>query len=284
MYLTLGDGQDRHKDMEIYNGDLLDTTNMDSSSFLQINSCGIQLPSQRQLITYRKKGRVDYHVLYIAAGRCKIEYEGITHLIRQGFVLYPPNVSQMYIEYEGTRKIWLHFTGYQVEEILREACLPYGVHATSHSPLIEKMFVQLVTEHSQKMAISNEKGLLLSILYTLGKLVNHANTTNDKINETITFITTHYNTKISIQELAASCSLSQSRFMYLFKKQTGMAPHAYQQALRIQNCMTLLTSTQLRISDICELSGYQDPLYFSRIFKKMTGMAPSQYRNQRMAP
>ena len=186
----------------------------------------------------------------------------------------------MYIDYEDTKKIWLHFTGRNVEEILKEAHLSYGVHRIGHSPIVEKMFVQLIAEHNKKAFVSTEKGMLLSILYLLGRLINHTDTTNDKLNESITFITTHYNSEISIKELATSCNLSQSRFMYLFKEQTGMAPHAYQQTLRIQNCMTLLTSTQLSISDISEMSGYQDPLYFSRVFKKMVGMSPRQYRKQ----
>ena len=264
--------------MNTYNGNLLDTTNIGSTSFLQVNSCGIRLPAPRQCVTYRAKGRVDYHIVYIAAGRCTVEYEGDTHLLRQGFVLYPPKVPQRYMEYEDTKKIWLHFTGYQVEEILAEARLSCGVHPTAPSPILEKMFVQLIAEHNRKTYISTEKGMLLSILYTLGRLVNHTDTTNDRVSEAAAFITSHYNSEIRIEELAASCGLSQSRFMALFKEQTGMAPHAYQTSLRIQNSMALLSSTQLSISDISEMAGYQDPLYFSRIFKKMTGVSPREYR------
>ena len=68
--------------------------------------------------------------------------------------------------------------------------------------------------------------------------------------------------------------------MYLFKEKAGQSPHAYQQMLRINNCMTLLASTQLNITDICMLSGYTDPLYFSKIFKKYVGMSPREYRKE----
>ena len=115
----------------------------------------------------------------------------------------------------------------------------------------------------------------------MGKSVNHVeNISNDKINEAITFITMHYNTDINIKELASSCNLSQSRFMYLFKEQTGMAPHAYQQTLRIKNSMTLLTSTNLKIVEIGKQCGYEDSLYFSRIFKKLVDVSPKEYRRQ----
>ena len=166
------------------------------------------------------------------------------------------------------------------EDILKECKLSYGVHHLSPSPVCEKLFIQLTTEHNQKSGLSNEKGLLLTFLNTLGKSINNISTTNEKIEEAISFITTHYNTEISIKELADSCDLSQSRFMYLFKEKAGQSPHAYQQMLRINNCMTLLASTQLNITDICMLSGYTDPLYFSKIFKKYVGMSPREYRKE----
>ena len=271
----------RRTPMEIYDGDIKDNYDRECHSYLQVNSCGFYMPSQRQMITYRRKKRVDYHIIYIAEGHCKVEYEGKTWLLNQGFVLYPPNIPQTYVDYEDSRRIWLHFTGYNIEEILKDARLSCGVHPIAPSLIVEKMLIQLVAEHNQKLDISNEKGLLLSILYTLGKLANNMNSTNERINEAVTFITTHYNPEINIKELADSCNLSQSRFMYLFKEKTGLAPHAYQQTLRINNSKTLLSSTQLSISDICRLSGYQDPLYFSRIFRKYVGMSPREYRNRK---
>ena len=264
--------------MKIHNGNLLDISNIESNSYLQINSCGIQLQSGQGKLTFRKEGRCDYHIVYIAEGACEIEYNGEMTLLKHGFVLYPPHVPQRYIEHQNTRKLWIHFNGYHVEDILKECKLSYGVHHLSPSPVCEKLFIQLTAEHNQKSGLSNEKGLLLTFLNTLGKSINNISTTNEKIEEAISFITTHYNTEISIKELADSCDLSQSRFMYLFKEKAGQSPHAYQQMLRINNCMTLLASTQLNITDICMLSGYTDPLYFSRIFKKYVGMSPTEYR------
>lgn len=93
-------------------------------------------------------------------------------------------------------------------------------------------------------------------------------------------MTMYHNTNINIKELANSCNLSQSRFMYLFKEQTGMSPHAYLQALRIKNSMTLLTSTRLKIVEVGKQCGYEDSLYFSRVFKKNVEISPQEYRRQ----
>jgi len=270
--------------MQIHNGDTQDTTNISSHSFLQINSCGFHKGTSGQRITFRQKGRCDYHILYVAEGTCEVTYDDKTHILKHGFALYPPHIPQKYIDHENTLRMWIHFAGHNIEEILSEAKLTGGVHTITPSPILEKMFIQLITEHNQQHPVSIEKGLFLSLLYALGKAVNSAESSNDKINEAVTFITTHYNTEINIQDLAASCNLSQSRFIHLFKKQTGMAPHAYQQMLRIKNSMTLLTSTNLNISEISRMSGYPDPLYFSRIFRKQTAMSPRQYRQMHGSP
>jgi len=264
--------------MRIHNGKHMDISDIPSHTWLQINSCGIQHQLGQGKLTFRKEGRCDYHIVYIADGASEVEYAGNTTLLKHGFVLYPPHMLQRYIEHDHTRKLWIHFNGYYVEEILKEYGLNCGVHHMSPSPVCEKLFVQLVAEHNQKAELSNEKALLLTFLNMLGKSVNHRNTTNEKIEEAISFITTHYTAEISISELAESCNVSQSRFLYLFKEKAGQSPHAYQQMLRIHNSMTLLASTKLQVTDISALSGYADPLYFSRVFRKYTGMSPKAYR------
>lgn len=266
--------------MRIYHGEN-DYTNYESNSFLQVNHCGMCLPSNQKTITTRKNGRVDYQLLYLVSGHLEVKYDKKKYQLTQGFVIYPPNMPQKYVDYEDTQRIWVHFTGTNVEEILEEYHLKPGVYTSGNSLLVKEMFLQLIVEYTRSPLISNEKGMLLSILSTLGKLVNNVgNISNDKINEAITFITMHYNTDVSIKELANSCNLSQSRFMYLFKEQTGMAPHAYLQALRIKNSMTLLTSTQLKIVEVGKQCGYEDSLYFSRVFKKHVGVSPREYRRQ----
>lgn len=265
--------------MNIHVDAMQDISDCKSHSYLQLNSCGYQIASPHAKTATRRDGRCDYHIFYLATGQCEVTYNGKTHLLTEGFVFYPPHTPQYYIDYENTTRMWLHFNGYQVEEILKEACLDGGVYSIA-SPILEKMFIQLIAEHSLCSPLSNEKGLLLTLLYTLGRLTNHSYEPNATIIDAVSFITTHYNTDISVSELAAYCNLSQSHFISLFKKQTGMAPHTYQQTLRLKNAMTLLTSTVLDISDIGIMCGYQDPLYFSRLFRKHVGLSPSSYRQQ----
>jgi len=73
-------------------------------------------------------------------------------------------------------------------------------------------------------------------------------------------------------------NISVDRFNHIFKDIMDISPMAYYNKLRTNNACHLLENTTLKISEIAECSGYEDPLYFSQAFKKATGLSPASYR------
>ena len=51
-------------------------------------------------------------------------------------------------------------------------------------------------------------------------------------------------------------------------------------SIRISNAESLLEATEYNMTEISNIVGYENPLYFSRIFKKMKGLSPSEYRKR----
>ncbi|MFD1903899.1 helix-turn-helix domain-containing protein [Paenibacillus rhizoplanae] len=65
-----------------------------------------------------------------------------------------------------------------------------------------------------------------------------------------------------------------------FKQITGENLSDYLTGLRVEKAKALLQNTNLRLSQIAELVGYEDEKYFSRVFKKTAGLTPREYRKQ----
>lgn len=99
----------------------------------------------------------------------------------------------------------------------------------------------------------------------------------------IQFFNDNYNTEISIEEYAAARGMSVSWFIRSFKQYTHTTPMQYLVERRMTNAQVLLETTGYNITEIGNLVGYDNPLYFSRIFKKQKGMSPSEYRKQSFA-
>ena len=91
----------------------------------------------------------------------------------------------------------------------------------------------------------------------------------------------HYNEPINIEEYAQSRGMSVSWFLRNFKQVTMKSPMQYILAIRINNAVSLLETTDYNVTEIATIVGYDNPLYFSRIFHKQKGLSPSDFRKLR---
>lgn len=69
----------------------------------------------------------------------------------------------------------------------------------------------------------------------------------------------------------------------LFKKEVGASPLEYMTTLRMRRAKKLMTamwSNGYTVSEIAQMCGYEDSLYFSRVFKKYYGCSPSNFTKQ----
>ncbi|NOU65341.1 response regulator [Paenibacillus sp. LMG 31461] len=94
------------------------------------------------------------------------------------------------------------------------------------------------------------------------------------------FISENYAKNLAIAEIAAYVYLSQTYVSLLFKQETGETIYEYLMKVRIAKAKELLVDPRIKFYEVCELVGYTDPSYFSKLFKKMTGLTPSAYRDQ----
>lgn len=84
--------------------------------------------------------------------------------------------------------------------------------------------------------------------------------------------------RLSIRELAAACSLSESRFIRRFRQAMGMTPGHYLQNLRLNGARRLL-SQGAALADAAHAMGFADQAHLQRAFKAHHAMTPGAYRN-----
>lgn len=265
----------------------------DESKPLIVNSCGTyRLYTQPKLPTYRPRGRLDFQLLYIAGGRAHFYFDGKEEIVTAGhMVVYRPREVQKY-EYFGaeqTEVYWVHFTGSDVTEIMRDYGIPEDRHLfyCGNSLEYQNLFRHMIQELQQQG--ENHEEMLSMMLRQIFILMQRKHTNikgrdnyamAGEIDDSVLYFNEHYNTELCIEKYAEEHHMSTSWFIRNFKKYMGVTPMQYILSLRISNAENLLEMTDYNLTEISSIIGYDNPLYFSRIFKKQKGISPSEYRKR----
>ncbi|GHO41926.1 helix-turn-helix domain-containing protein [Ktedonospora formicarum] len=101
-----------------------------------------------------------------------------------------------------------------------------------------------------------------------------------EIRRSVDFIHAYYTQDLSLQQVAASASLSPYHFLRLFKQQIGITPHAYLRRLRLQQAALFLSQSDEPVSDIAYRLGFSSPAHLTEAFRRHYGLTPSQYRKR----
>lgn len=151
------------------------------------------------------------------------------------------------------------------------------------------------TDFSMKMAFSQAKTYYMTdikmrelVLNALGDLIASyiiVFRSNMEYSEPVeqiraAIIRNYSKTDFALDEFIRTMPFHYDYLRKLFKKEIGVSPLEYMTNLRMKSAETLLTAmwtNEYTISEIAQMCGYENSLYFSRVFKKHFGCAPSNY-------
>ena len=103
-------------------------------------------------------------------------------------------------------------------------------------------------------------------------------TPSSKLLRAAAYIEEHYESDITLPELAELAGMSRYHFCRAFRAAFGESPIRYLNHFRVERAKLMLCSTDLSVSEVASLSGFNDPSNFSRIFKRLVSLSPSRYR------
>ncbi len=96
--------------------------------------------------------------------------------------------------------------------------------------------------------------------------------------DSLIFLENHYPESLTVSDIAAASSLSESYFRNIFKEVTGLAPLDYLNRIRVIKALEYLQSEDLPISEAAAKVGIIDSNYFTRVFKKVMGYPPRYFK------
>jgi AraC family transcriptional regulator len=88
----------------------------------------------------------------------------------------------------------------------------------------------------------------------------------------------HLDGSIPLQEVARECHLSMSHFSRQFRRTTGLPPHKWLLARRIEVVKEKLDDRRLSLSDVAAACGFADQSHLTRVFTRMVGVSPGAWR------
>jgi D-xylose transport system substrate-binding protein len=106
------------------------------------------------------------------------------------------------------------------------------------------------------------------------------NQSESMVAKALNYLNNNFTKDISLDEVSREVNINPYYFSKRFKEETGVNFIDYLTGIRINKAKELLENPNLSIKEICTMSGYSDPNYFSRIFKKIENVTPSEYREK----
>ncbi|MCM1078187.1 MAG: substrate-binding domain-containing protein [Bacteroidales bacterium] len=88
------------------------------------------------------------------------------------------------------------------------------------------------------------------------------------------------NSDLSVEQIAAEMGLGHSQFYRKIKALTNYSPVELMRQLRLKQARTLLTTTEMSVSEIAYKVGFSTPAYFTKCYKTAFGETPTELRER----
>jgi AraC family transcriptional regulator len=100
-----------------------------------------------------------------------------------------------------------------------------------------------------------------------------------RLRAVVEYIEEHLDAGLTLEQMAAVARLSAYHFARQFKAATGLPPHRYVIARRVERARQLLQAgTDLSLAEVAACAGFSDQSQFCHHFKRLVGVTPGRFR------
>ncbi|WP_158606548.1 AraC family transcriptional regulator [Paenibacillus ginsengarvi] len=267
---------------------------------LSINRLGSGYPAHRH----------DYLELsYVTQGEGTETINGVTHRMTPGTLSFiqPYQIHELYTEPGNTLTLYnirfSHGLFAEMEgktELQRllvgsDPSLPsYHTFEKEQADALKRSFDELYNEYngSESWRRLKMKVILIDILIGFDRRRERTAKVREKEGaeagvpgkslylDIIWYIQHHFKEELTLKAVADHFRIAPAYLSSLFKKKAGRTFLDHLHDVRLRHACGLLTSTDMKVSDIAMEAGYGSYNTFSRIFREQKGTTPNDYRKR----
>ncbi len=232
-------------------------------------------------------------LLHMTVSGCgMITANGRTYLLPRGAVMYtPPNID---IEFQAAPGGWIdnwvyiqgnagrpreeafHFLNFSTE---------FLIFQPSDSQKVQKLYEDIYQEITSGSTAGRYRAaaVLYSMMVELSTDIeqfHHKQNSYTRITtDVVQYIEANFNKQITLSDLCnVGGKISEQHLCRVFRAETGKRPFEYIAHRRIEFARTLLTETNLSISEVAARTGFESTSYFHRVWKQYQPISPREYR------
>ncbi len=233
----------------------------------------------------RDRVRKDYLLLLTLDGKAWVKEGKRKKMLRKGsWFLLRPGIVHSYRDVTPWSFAYVHFHGGTADQAINGLSFfkreNLGFRQSGNAA--KELLSQLVNT-ANDATIPGEilrNAVLLELLACLHSNYRSNQSEYDPLVKAYEHIVDNLDKVLDLSQLAEITGVSQFHLVRIFKEKYGYPPIRFMQKLRIEKAKELLRQEpdSRKIYEIAELSGFKDPLYFSKVFSKWTGMSPEKFR------
>lgn len=206
---------------------------------------------------------------FIKQGRCVVETEeGKVFHLGEGDVWFLPKLSSYVSNWYGEDVV------YDVVEFdVDFLSLYYQSMQVLHLPEVEKDFDSLLIAWEKEDSFQSLAALYLLLHWVLPLLERSENKWGDRILPALKYLRDQNSEEVRVEEVAALCYMSPSRFFEVFREAVGTSPIQYKNRIKLARAEALLLQGKTA-EEVCEILHFSSPTFMRRMMKKHMGLTP----------
>lgn len=182
--------------------------------------------------------------------------------------------------YGGINAAVLHIEPESIDYMNLSGSMPHGDWQIMYDHIDENRVIELISQvHHGHLNNEEAQSVVQEVVYGIGYDYPDEEKIDARIRKVLNIIKAEPAASYSMEELAEVVALSPTRFIHLFKEQTGVPIRRFRQWVRMKTVIKYVAGGK-SLTEAALNAGFTDSAHFSRAFRNMFGITPSSIFNK----